>query len=375
MFQKIDKPLFFAFISLTIFGIIMMSFLSQATSVVATGETHAFFWQHLKFVGIGSVVFLFFLQLKYETIKNLAPLIYIVSLILLILVFTSLGANNNTQAKSWLDLGLIPRFQPVEIAKLSIVIFLSALFSSQNYKNQIHTIEKGFIPFGIILSMMAILIILQPDFGSLFILTLSASSIYFVAGASWKHFIGGSSIAIFIAALLVKMSGYSYIFERFSTFWNPSTDTSQQGYQIEQALIIIGSGGWFGQGISKYIEKYHLLPEVETDTIIAAIAEQIGFLRMVILLSVYLFIAHRGALIARFAPDDFTKYLAVGLTTWIVGQAFINIAVNLALFPNTGITLPLISKGGTSMILTMASFGILLHISNNLKVSNRHKHK
>jgi cell division protein FtsW len=358
--QNIDKGLFFSVLGLTIFGLIMMSSISIAGSFEVTDENDFYFWRHFWHILVGIPVFFVALKFPYENLKKISVLLFLISIILLVLTL-SIGESYGTAAKSWLSLGPFS-FQPVEIVKLTVIIFLATLFSSGKINPS--TLEGGFVPFAVVMSIPAILIVAQPDFGSLLILVLVSATVYFVAGANIKHFLGG--IGIFFTGFGIITLTTPYILHRVKVFLDPSLDPLNTGFQVKQALIAIGSGGVFGRGFQNSIQKFDYLPEVQSDTIFSAIAEEMGFLRILILIGAYFYIAHRGFYIARHAPDQFTKLLAVGITTWIVGQAFINIAVNLALLPNTGITLPLISYGGTSILMIFAGIGILLQISTQI---------
>ncbi len=359
--KSIDKGLFFSFAGLVVFGLIMMSSMSVAGSYEATGENDFYFWRHLWYIVLGVPIFLISLKIPYETLKKTSPLIFLLSLTFLFLVLI-LGDSYGTAAKSWIRFGPIS-FQPVELTKLSLIIFLSAIFSSG--KNKVNSLQGGFIPFVIILGIPALLIMAQPDFGSLFVLSSISASIYFVAGANLKHFFGGIFVAIFSGTIVILTN--DYISKRFAIFFNPELDPLGAGFQVKQGLIAIGSGGLFGRGFQNSIQKFDYLPEVQSDTIFAAISEEMGFFRIIALICIYIYIGHRGFFIAKNAPDEFTKYLAVGLTVWLVGQSFINIGVNLALLPNTGITLPFLSYGGSSMWANFVAMGMLLHISSNIK--------
>jgi len=361
--MKIDKWLFFSFIGLTIFGLIMMSSMSVSDSYALTdgGDNSFYFKRHFFYILIGIPLFLSALKFPYESLKKNSVLLFLLSIILLIFTLVK-GENFGTAARSWIRLFGFS-FQPVELVKLTTIIFLSAIFSSG--KNNPNSLIGGFLPFSIALGIPAILIVAQPDFGSLFVLIIIVSCIYFVAGASLKHFFGG--FGIFLVGATIIVLSKSYILHRIKVFLDPSLDPLNTGFQVKQALIAIGSGGPWGLGFQNSIQRFDYLPEVQSDTIFAAIAEEMGFFRILILVGIYLFIIYRGLFIAKNAPDEFSKLLAIGITVWISGQAFINIAVNLALLPNTGITLPLISYGGSSMIVTFIGFGILLNISNNLR--------
>ncbi|PID70095.1 putative lipid II flippase FtsW [bacterium DOLZORAL124_38_8] len=355
--KKVDNWLFITIVLLAIFGLVMMSSMSIAPSFRIKGENDYFLWRHFLYLILGSGAFILGFKTPIAKIKKLSPLIFVGGIILLLLTFF-IGKNHNTFASLWLKIGSFS-VQPIEVTKLCTVIFLSAIFASK--KNAANTFEGGFVPFAFLFGIPALILVIQSDFGSLLVLSIAAASIYFVAGANLKHFFSGlvtSILGMFIVTLTVP-----YVKERVLTFLNPENDLQGSGFQIKQSLIAIGSGGSFGRGFQNSIQKFDYLPEVQSDTIFAAISEEMGFIRVIFLVGAFLFIALRGTVIAKNCSDEFSKYLAIGISTLIVGQAFINIGVNLALVPNTGITLPLISYGGSSMIMTLLSAGILLQIS------------
>lgn len=365
--KKYDRPLIIAIVLLAIFGMIMMSSVSVAPSLNKHGNNDYFFWRHLVYLILGAGGFLVGMVFPYRSLRKLSSLIYLGCIGLLVLTLL-IGDNNDTFAKSWIYIGGVS-IQPVEIVKLGMVIFLSALFS--NGRNRAHTLEGGLIPFLSVIILPAALIVAQPDFGSLIVFLMASASIYFVAGAHWKHIAGGVSIAT-LGAIIATLS-VTHIQNRLKTFLDPTIDPQGIGYQVKHILIAIGSGGFFGRGFQNSVQKFDYLPEVQSDAIFAAIAEEMGFVRIMIFLGLYLFIVFRGYKVALHVSDEFSRYLAVGITTWFVGQAFINIAVNLTLFPNTGITLPLISYGGSSLIFTLVSLGILVQISANEETTRRKK--
>ena len=359
--KSIDKPLLIAFTLLAIFGLIMMSSISIASSLKVSDNNSYYFFRHFIYIALGIVVFFMALKFPIRLIKKYHLLFYLTAAILLLLVLI-VGEDFGTAAKSWIRVGGFS-LQPVEIAKLAVIITLAAILSKDG--GNIRTMEDGLIPFSLIIIFPAILIMNQPDFGSLFVLVLTSSLIYFVAGANWKHFLSGSILTLFSATTLFFV--YPHVAKRLSVFLNPDLDPLGAGFQVKQALIAIGSGGVFGRGFQNSIQKFDYLPEVQSDTIFSAIAEEMGFFRILILLLFYAFIAYRGYLIAQRSNDKFNQLLAFGLTSLIVVQAFLNIAANLALFPNTGITLPLISYGGTSLLSFFAAIGILLQISSKIE--------
>ncbi len=365
--KRIDQGLLFAVIGLTVFGLVMMSSMSIAESFDVTGKNDFYFWRHFLRIVISIPLFMIALVCPSSLLKKCSVLFYMICIILLSMTLLR-GESYGTAATLWLKLGPLS-IQPVEFAKLAVVIFLATVFS-HGHKNA-QTLEGGFFPFVIILVIPCLLIVSQPDFGALLVLLIAASAIYFVAGAHPKHFFGGL-LATCLGGLVV-IATTPYISHRFKVFLDPALDPLNTGFQVKQALIAIGSGGAFGRGFQNSIQKFDYLPEVQSDTIFSAIAEELGFFRILILIGIYIFIAYRGYKIAQHAPDEFNQFLAVGITTIIVGQAFVNIGVNLALLPNTGITLPLISYGGSSLMVTLTGLGLLLHISSLIpdKLSRR----
>jgi len=356
--MKLDRGLFFTICGLAIFGLVMMSSISISSSFEVTGANDFYFWRHFWHLLVGIPLFFVGLKFPIERLRQWSVLIFLVSIVLLILTIV-IGQHYGTAAKLWLKIGAFS-FQPVEVLKLTTVIFLSAIFSSG--KNNPSTLHGGFIPFVVVLGIPALLLVIQSDFGSLLVLILTSAALYFVAGANMKHFLGGLCVFFFLSTIITLST--PYILHRVKVFLDPNLDPLNTGFQVKQALIAIGSGGIFGRGFQNSIQKFDYLPEVQSDTIFSAISEEMGFLRIIILVGAYLFIAYKGFRAARGAADNFSRLLAVGITTWIVGQAFINIGVNLALLPNTGITLPLISYGGTSLLTILLGFGILLQIAS-----------
>lgn len=344
---------------LIVFGLVMMSSVSIAESFQVTGgeKNDFYFWRHFRSILFGVPLVLITLKFPLDTLRKLAIPILFAGILALIATLI-LGDSFNTAARSWINLGFIS-VQPVEFFKLVIIVFLSALFASS--KNRAGSLYGGLIPFAVVVGIPGILIMAQPDFGSLMVLMVLSGAIYFAAGARWQHIVAG--IASFGLILTVAAFTQPYIMRRIQVFLDPSLEQLDAGFQVKQALIAIGSGGFWGRGFQNSIQKYDYLPEVQSDTIFAAIGEEMGFLRLIFLVGIYLFIAFRGMRIAQYAQDQFQQLMAVGLTTWIVGQAFLNIAVNLSLIPNTGITLPYVSYGGSSMWALLLASGLLLNIS------------
>ncbi|MEK7447547.1 MAG: putative lipid II flippase FtsW [Patescibacteria group bacterium] len=358
-----DINLFFVIIVLVIFGII---FLSSASSVISFNEYNDSRYMFLKqVVGIiiGFIAMWIFYKIDVQSWKKVAFPMLVVSIITLIAVFIpGLGVEHGG-AKRWIDIGPI-QIQPSEFLKFSIIIYLATLFEKKGH--EVQDMYGGFIPFLVLLGVMGLLIMAQPDMGTLIVIVMISVVMYFVSGAKMSHLgvMTAGGIAAFI--ILIKLSPYRV--QRFMVFLDPGKYADQSaGYQINQALIAIGSGGIIGRGFGQSLQKYRYLPEAATDSIFAIIAEERGLLGAAFICVLFAAFGYFGFKIARGAGDVYTRLIAVGITSWIVFQATLNICATLSLVPLTGVTLPFISFGGTSVVMAIASCGILLNISRNTK--------
>ncbi len=298
--------------------------------------------------------------IPYRLWEKLAMPLFLCTLLLLIAVFLpGISADYGT-ASSWLRLGPFS-LQPSEFLKLTMIFYMALWL--QKREQLIGTWKEGFVPFAILLSLSTVLVALQPDLGSFLVLSSIAVVMFFVAGGNIFHVLLGGITASIVGLPLILQE--QYVKNRFRAFMSPDDPSISEtiGFQIKQALIAIGSGGFFGLGYGKSIQKFGYLPEVQSDTIFAAMAEELGFMRLMIILSMFVIFVHRGYRVAAEAPDRFGFLVATGITTWVAGQTLLNMAVNLSLFPLTGITLPFISYGGSSLLSLMLGVGILLNIS------------
>ena len=300
----------------------------------------------------------------YHVWQRHARTMFLSNLVLLLALFIPGLGNDYGTARSWLSLGFFS-IQPSEFLKMTLVFYLAVWL--QKKESSIATFQEGFVPFVLLLCLSTFLVAIQPDLGSFLVFTVVSSTMFFVAGGNVIHLVLGGCTAC-ILGLPVILSK-DYVRNRFavflSTLFNPGDLAHREGigYQVYQALVAIGSGGLFGVGYGKSIQKYGYLPEVQSDTIFAAMAEELGFLRLMIVLGLYGIFVYRGLRIARHAPDRFGLLVATGITCSIAFQSILNICVNLSLFPITGLTLPFISYGGTSLLSTLMAVGVLLNIS------------
>ncbi len=371
MFRRTDFLLLGITVVLTLFGLAMISSVSVFESyqitqrLVAQGlrevPSNSFYlWRSFRHVLFGFGVMGFTMLVPYRLWQKLAFPMFGATLLLLFAVFIpGLRAEYGT-AQSWLRLGFFS-MQPSELLKFTLIFYLALWL--QKREQLISTWKEGFIPFATLLSLSTVLVAFQPDLGSFLVLSSIAVVMFFVAGGNIGHVILGGTMAGILGLPLILQK--EYIRNRFRAFLSPEDPSISEtiGFQIKQALIAIGSGGAFGVGYGKSVQKFGYLPEVQADTIFAAMAEELGFFRLLIILAMFGIFIWRGYRIAREAPDRFGFLVATGITTWIAFQTVLNIAVNLALFPLTGITLPFISYGGSSLISLLLAVGVLLNIS------------
>ena len=362
-----DKTLLSAVLILLTFGLVMIASAGVIYSQTRYGDAYYFF-KHQFFYGVipGFFVMWLFQKIDYHYWRKIAVPFFFASVVFLVLVFVPGVGSKVYGASRWLQLGPFS-FQPSEMAKLSIIIYLAAWLESRGAQ-RIKDVFEGLLPFLGIMGVIGFLIMKQPDTGTLGVIVLTSLSIYFVSGARMDHLVGMSGVGALGMWILVKIEPYR--FNRILAFMSPAADPQGIGYQINQALLAIGSGGLWGVGLGHSRQKFNYLPEPVGDSIFAIIGEELGLIGATILVILFLVVAFRGIKIAKNAPDMFGRLVATGITMWIVLQAFINISANIALVPFTGIPLPFISYGGTSLIFLMSAVGILLNISKQSNLDN-----
>lgn len=379
--KKYNTILLVATLVLVVIGVVMITSIGVPKSIRISApdlkyadcadtavDCYLILKKHLVRAGIGIFAMIVAWKMPSKIWKVLAPLFYIGGVGLLIYVLFA-GDANNTFAKSWINLPALPfvdSIQPSEIAKIGLIFYLSYFLSEKISYEKLQLWQEGFLKFAIIAGLIVGPIILQPDLGSAMVVSAIAVSIYFFSGANIKHFLVSGCIAILLMAMVLGISDHAR--ERVVNFISPPEDCSIDPacWQTRQADIAIGSGGFWGKGLTQGIQKQFYLPQAVDDFVFAASAEELGFLRMSLIVLLYAVIAYQGFKIAMHAPNKFAMLVAGGISTWISVQAFVNIMVNTALFPITGITLPFMSYGGSSMVMTLFAVGILLNISQNI---------
>ena len=344
---------------LIFFGLIFLSSASSTFAFYNKGGDSYFFVKQQLLNGVlpGIILFYFFLRIDYRIYKKLYWVFFILSLLLLIAVLLFNGGGHSFTAQSWIVIGN-KSFQPSEVVKLFFILLLAGYLSTIG--NKIKTWSSGTVPFVIILSIISVLILLQPDLGTLSIIVLTALAMFYISGARLSHL--SYIISSGLISLIILVKEFEYAKKRFLVWRYPDYDLQVAGYQMHQAMIAIGSGSWFGLGIGSS-RQVSYLPMPYNDAIFAIIAEEIGFIFSLAFLALFIIFITRGFAIIKNSKDNFAKLVAMGIVVWLSGQAFINIAGMIKLIPLTGVPLPFISQGGTNMVISLISIGILANIS------------
>ncbi|KKR88668.1 MAG: Stage V sporulation protein E [Candidatus Yanofskybacteria bacterium GW2011_GWA1_44_21] len=355
------KGLIITTLILVVFGLVMLSSAGIIDSQKKFGDSYYYPKHQLFYSIIPGLILMFFLsKTRYKIWKKLSFLILFGALILTGLVFLPGYGFGLKGATRWINIsGFV--FQPSETLKLALIIYLAAWFSGR--RERVKNWFFGGAPFFVILGVTGAMLALQPDIGTLIVVTIIALGLYFVAGVEFKKFVSLILVLLVILSVLIWIEPYR--FERVKTFLNPSEDTRGSSYQINQALISIGSGGIFGVGYGKSTQKFGFLPEVVGDSIFAVIAEELGYVGSVFTISLFVILSFILLRIAKNADDKFGMMLVTGINIWICAQAFVNIAAISGLAPLTGIPLPFISYGGTAMIALLAGLGIVLNVAKS----------
>ena len=358
-----DNALLMTILVLLGIGLIMIFSAGVSYGTLRFGDGYYFFKRQLIGLAAGLFFLYLFSKIRYQFWRKLVVPLFLFSVGLLVLVLIPGIGTAAYGAARWIQVGPIS-FQPSELMKFSLILYLAAWLSGKNTARKTDFTE-GLLPFVILMLAIAFLIMKQPDTGTLGILSIIALSIFFAAGARFAHIMAIIGGGLGFLAVLVRIAPYRV--QRMLVFLNPEHDLSGAGYQIQQALIALGSGGWFGIGLGQSRQKFSYLPEPVTDSIFAIIGEELGFVGCAVIVSLFVFFAWRGLRIALAAPDEFGMYVAVGIVSWVIFQALVNVFAITGMIPLTGVTLPLISYGGTSLSVILGSLGILLNISKQAK--------
>ena len=357
--NQIDRWIFYTVLGLMAFGIIMVYSASAFYADKFRSDHLYYLKRQLLWVFLGIILILVAYKFPYEKLQKKTWIFIFISLLLLMYLNVRRGGR-------WIPLGFL-NIQVSDIARLSLIIFLADSLSRK--EQYLDSFKEGFIPHLFYILLFAFLIVIQPDFSSAFMLVLIGLSILFISPIPVRYFVYSFLLIMPAAALVIKISAYK--FERIIAFLHPEQDVLGKGYQILQSLISLGAGGITGVGFAQSNQKLFFLPEAHTDFIYSIIGEEWGLLGTIFVLGLFLILMMRGLALTRKAPDKFTRYLAFGLTANLVFYALINMMVATHLAPPTGLPLPFISYGGSSMLISSLCVGLLLNISNNVNSTVR----
>lgn len=358
--MKRNLLIFFACILLCLFGLIMVYSSSNVWSLYKYNDSFYYVKHQGIFFLIGLILILIIKKIDYNLYKKYASIIFLISILLLILVLIPGIGKIRNGSRSWFGIGALG-LQPSELSKLAIIIF-TAKYLSDNEKDIIY-FKKGILPILLIIFLFFGLIMLEPDFGTSMVMVMTCISMLFISNIKFSFFgIIGLLGLIGIVCLIIIAP---YRMARIVSFLNPWTDPLGSGFQIIQSLFAISPYGLFGRGFGGSIQKHFYLPEPQTDFIFSIISEEFGIMGIIIVLTLFYILFKNTIKISLNSNNLFGKYLSFGLIMGIMIQMVLNIAVVIGLVPVTGVTLPFISYGGSSLLTSMISIGIILNISKN----------
>lgn len=359
--KKFDPLLFYATLSLSLIGLVMVLSSSSYLGALSYGDSYYFLKRQLVFFVMGFIAMLLISRIHYKIYNNpyLLMIFGFMVVLFLLLLFTPLGRTVNN-ATRWLQLGPLPRFSPSELAKVFLIFYYAWWINkNQEYLKTFKGYLVSFLPMILIFAM----ILLQPDLSTAGLIAIVTMVTLFQGGARYWH-VGLSVLVGFGMAVLFVVSS-PYRIKRIVAIFQPFENAMDEGYQVVKSLYALGSGGLWGLGIGNSRQKFLHLPERHTDFIFSIMGEELGYIGLLLVLALFSIVFFRGYAIAIKADSLFGRLLALGITNMLVVQSAINIAVTMGVFPTTGMTLPLISYGGTSLFITLCMIGVLLNISCN----------
>lgn len=363
----LDKALMWAALTLLGLGLVMMASASFAIADRASGQPWQFLIRQSMFAGIGLLAAFITLRLPLELLQRYSGSLLLLALGLLVLVLVpGIGKEVNGSTR-WLSFGPL-NVQPAEVAKLCMILYLSAYLVRRG--EEVRNAVSGFAKPMLIVALMCALLLFQPDFGTAAVLTGTTTCMMFLGGVRLRQFV--ILIALVLSALAALAVSSPYRLARITTFIDPWADPFASGFQLTQALIAFGRGEWFGVGLGSSIQKLFYLPEAHTDFLFAVLAEELGLAGSLAVILLFAFIVARAFMIGRRAEragKQFGAGLAYGIGVWIGLQAFINIGVNMGLLPTKGLTLPLMSYGGTSLVISCVAIALLLRIDHETRMT------
>ena len=355
--KKIDKILLLSVIILSLFGLLMIYSSSNIWASYKFNNPYKYLINQGIFLLIGYFLIYIISKIPYQIYKKYSNKILLFCLILLILVLIPGIGTIRNGSRSWFGIGPFG-IQPSEFTKLGLIIFTAKYLSNNKIKN----IKTSVLPILLVVFIIFGLIMLEPDFGTGVIIVMSVVALLFVSGVNMSFFVKIGVLGLIGIVVLVIVAPYRMA--RITSFMNPWSDPLGSGFQIIQSLYAIGPGGLLGMGLGNSIQKHFYLPEPQTDFIFSIISEELGFMGILIVAFLFITIIYRGIKISLNQEDNFGKYLSYGITFSIAFQTILNLMVVVGLIPVTGVTLPFLSYGGSSLLISMIEIGILLNISS-----------
>ena len=353
--KKIDKILLISTIILSLFGLLMIYSSSSVWAEYKFNDAYKYLKSQAIFLFVGYFIIYVISKIPYQLYRKYSNKILLICIILLILVLIPGIGSVRNGSRSWFGIGSFG-IQPSEFAKLGLIIFTAKYLT-------VNKIKYSLFPILFVVMIIFALIMLQPDFGTGVIIVMSIISLLFISGVDMSFFIKLGIIGLIGIVALVIVAPYRIA--RITSFLNPWSDPLGSGFQIIQSLYAIGPSGLLGMGLGNSIQKHFYLPEPQTDFIFSIISEELGFAGVLIISFLFLTIIYRGFNISLKQDDTFAKYLAYGITFSIAFQTILNLMVVVGVIPVTGVTLPFLSYGGSSLLVSMLEIGILLNISKN----------
>jgi len=355
-----DMWLLAAAVLLLSIGVVMVYSASAIVAADRFGDPHLFLRKQLFWALLGAGCLLLSLRLDYRRLEGLGAPLLVIAGVLLVLVLVPPFASPINGTRRWLRLGPVS-FQPAEMAKLALVIYLAAFIARR--RDELADFRRGFLPPLLVAGGLAALVLAQPDLGNCLTLVAVSFALLFLAGSRPRHLLVVMGAALPVLALVIWLAPYRM--RRITTFLDPWSDPRGSGFQIIQSWLALGGGGPLGRGIGESKQKLFYLPEAHTDFIFAIIGEELGFAGALAVLSLFVVLVWRGLRVGLRAPDAFGAYLALGITLLVATQTLVNLGVVTGLLPTKGLPLPFISFGGSALLVTMLSTGVLLNISQH----------
>jgi cell division protein FtsW len=362
-----DRYLLFAVLGILAVGLVMVASASMAVSEQQFNTPFHFLFRQLFFLLISGVAVIIILKVPVEKWEELGPPLFLFALVLLVFVLVPGIGRVVNGSRRWIGVGPLG-LQVSEFAKFAIILFMAGYLVRR--QEEVRTQLRGFIKPMFLLGIVAILLLLQPDFGATSVIVVTVMGMMFLAGVKLRQYI--ALLILVVGAMALLAISAPYRMQRLTTFLNPWAHPFSSGYQLTQSLIAFGRGGWLGVGLGNSVQKLFYLPEAHTDFLFAVLAEELGLLGVFAIIALYALLIFRAMVIGRktqLRGRAFSAYVAYGIGMWLSLQAVINMGVNSGILPTKGLTLPLMSYGGSSLLIDCCAIGLLFRIDYEARLS------